>query len=146
MRSHVVQSSFLTGVIDPRASARTETEAYNNGLLVGENIRLHHLGGATRRPGMVYVDTLPNKLQLVSGGATVTAPNGGTTANAKDDSEATVFTTTTGVSTTDPYVVVHLPQRGASGGPLLAGSEDRRYGYEHRGYLAGLLQFMEHDG
>ena len=113
MRSHVVQSSFLTGVIDPRASARTETEAYNNGLLVGENIRLHHLGGATRRPGMVYVDTLPNKLQLVSGSATVTAPNGGTTANAKDDSEATVFTTTTGVSTTDPYVVVHYDLGGA---------------------------------
>ena len=106
MRSHVVQSSFLTGVIDPRASARTETEAYNNGLLVGENIRLHHLGGATRRPGTEYIDTLPNILSNVSASATVTAPNGGTTANAKDVDESTVFTTTTGVSTTNPYVVV----------------------------------------
>jgi hypothetical protein len=104
--SHVVQTSFLSGVLDPRASARIETDAYQQGMLVGLNIVPVHLGGVERRPGLRYRALMPNQLTLVTG-MTATAPRGGTAANATDDSESTLLTTTTNVSTLDPYVVVH---------------------------------------
>jgi hypothetical protein len=106
-KSHVVQSSFLSGVIDSRAAARVETEAYNNALLYGENIELHHLGGARRRRGLVHRATLPGTLSLASTYSAATAPNGGTALHAYDDDDTTSLVTTAGVSTTDPYVVVH---------------------------------------
>lgn len=105
--SHVVQSSFLSGVLDPRASARIETDAYNSGLLRGINIEPIHLGGVRRRRGLRYRATLPNQLTRISSGVTITAPNGGTTANANDDDESTLVTTTVNMGTTNPYVVVH---------------------------------------
>lgn len=105
--SHVVQSSFLSGVLDPRAAARIETDAYQQGLLEGINITPVHLGGVRRRPGLRFRAKLPYTLALVSDDATVTAPEGGTTANAKDDDPTTLFTTSNSVSTGDPYVVVH---------------------------------------
>lgn len=106
-KQYVVQSSFLSGVLDPRAAARVETDAYNNGLLRGVNIEPSQLGGMKRRRGLRFRDTLPNQLTRVTAGVTITAPNGGTTANANDDSETVVLTTTTNVGTNDPYVVVH---------------------------------------
>lgn len=105
-RTYSVQSSFLSGVLDPRASARIETDAYNNGLLIGENVTPVHLGGVRRRGGMRYLATLPNTLTRVTG-QTITAPEGGTTANANDGDDSTLVTTTTGVETDDPFVVVH---------------------------------------
>ena len=105
--SHVVQSNFLSGVLDPRAAARIETDAYNNGLLRGINIEPIHLGGVRRRRGLRRVATLANQLTRIHTGVTITAANGGTTANANDDSETTKLTTTTNISTTNPYVVVH---------------------------------------
>jgi hypothetical protein len=41
-------------------------------------------------------------------GATVTAPNGGTAGNGYDNNPATLITTTNNLSTTTPYVVVHV--------------------------------------
>lgn len=107
MKTKVVLSNFLAGVLDPRASARVETDAYNQGLLVGRNIELHHLGGGRRRRGLAYRATLPGQLSRVSSGVTVTCPNGGTTANANDDDTSTAVTTTTPPGTTNEYVVVH---------------------------------------
>lgn len=107
MKSSVVQSSFLSGVLDPRASARIETDAYNNGMLVGLNIEPIHLGGVRRRAGLKFRAQLPNILTRITSGVTVTAPNGGTTANANDDDTTTSVTTTTPVGTTNDFVVVH---------------------------------------
>lgn len=107
MKTKTVLSNFLSGVLDPRASARVETDAYNQGLLVGRNIELHHLGGARRRRGLAYRTTIERQITRVSAGVTVTCPNGGTTANANDDNTSTVVTTTTPPNTTDGYVVVH---------------------------------------
>lgn len=105
-RSHDVKTSFLSGVLDPRASARVDTDAFAQGLLVGKNVEPVHLGGVRRRPGLLRIASMPNKLTRISSGVTVTAPNGGTTANANDDNESTVVTTTNNVGTTNPYVVV----------------------------------------
>ena len=105
-KQYVIRSNFLNGVLDPRAAARVETDAYNQGLLVGDNIVPIHLGGMRRRPGTRYIATLPNKLTRVTSGVSISAPNGGTTASANDDSETTLVTTTTNVSTNDPYIVV----------------------------------------
>lgn len=105
--AHVVKSSFLSGVLDPRAAARVETDAYNNGLLRGINIEPIHLGGVRRRRGLKYCATLPNQLTRNSVDTLVSAPNGGTAGAANDDDETSILSTTVGVSTTNPYVVVH---------------------------------------
>jgi hypothetical protein len=101
-----VQTSFLSGVLDPRAKGRIDTDAYAQGLLLGVNIEPIHLGGIRRRRGTRFLDRLPYQLTRRTG-MTITAPNGGTTANANDDDESTLVTTTNNVGTTNPYVVVH---------------------------------------
>lgn len=106
MRAKTVQSSFLSGVLDPRASARVGTDAFANGLLVGRNVIPVHLGGVRRRPGMRYVDRLSNVL-VPHTPTSATAPNGGTAANGYDDNEATLVTTTNNISTVNPYVVLN---------------------------------------
>lgn len=108
MRVHTVQSSFLSGVLDPRASARIDTDAYQQGMLVGKNIEPVHLGGIRVRRGTLYKAVLPNALTRVTGASlTATAPRGGTANNAKDNDATTALTTVTNISTIDPYIVVH---------------------------------------
>lgn len=106
MQLHTIQTSFLSGVLDPRAKGRVDTDAYNNGLLVGTNIEPVHLGGIQRRRGLGYRQTMPGILTRVIG--TYSAPNGGTVASASDDNETTLLTTTTSVSTLNPYVVTSV--------------------------------------
>lgn len=108
MKTTVVQTSFLSGVLDPRAAGRVDTNSYNNGLLRGVNLEPIHLGGMRRRGGLRYRATLPNILTIIPGSSiTETAPRGGTAANASDDNTATVLTCTTDVSTINPYVMIH---------------------------------------
>ncbi len=107
MRTDWVQNNFLSGTLDERAAGRVETDSYNNGALVLENVEPVHLGGVRVRRGLRYVHKLPNKLTRITSGVTVTAPNGGTTANANDDDESSVVTTTNNVGTTTPYIVLH---------------------------------------
>lgn len=106
MKTKVLQSNFLSGVLSPEAKARVETDSYNNGLLTGINIVPRPLGGVQRRPGLRMVDTLPYQLTRRTG-MTITATNGGTTANANDDDPTTLLSTSNNVGTTNPYVVVH---------------------------------------
>lgn len=103
--THVVQSSFLSGVLSPSASARVETDAFQQGLLRGVNIVPIHLGGVRRRPGLLYRALCPYKLTRVTS-ATPTAPQGGTAANANDDSETTLVTITGTVGVVNPFIVV----------------------------------------
>jgi hypothetical protein len=105
-QTEFLQTSFLSGVLDPRAKGRIDTEAYAQGLLVGVNIEPVHLGGVRRRRGTYLKDRLPYRLTRKTSGITITAPNGGTTGNANDDNESTLVVTTTPVGTTNPYVVV----------------------------------------
>ena len=102
-----IQTNFTSGELDPLLSARMDAKAYYNGAARLRNIIVIPQGGARRRPGLEYVDTLPKVLTRLSAGITATAPQGGTAANANDDDTATEVITTGNISTTNPYVVVH---------------------------------------
>lgn len=101
-----IQSSFNAGVLDPRIGARIDVNAYYSGAETLDNAICIPQGGVSRRPGTKYIGTITNKITRVTG-QTITAPNGGTAANANDDDDTTELATTTGISTTDPYVIVH---------------------------------------
>lgn len=106
-KTHYLQSNFTAGVLDPRLSSRHGIRQYYDGMSVGRNVVVVPLGGVKRRPGMRFVTELPARAARVSTGITPTATNGGTAANANDDSRTTLLTTTANLSTTSPYVVVH---------------------------------------
>lgn len=106
-KTHYLQTSFVAGVLDPRLSARTDIRQYYQGMSIGENVVPVPLGGAKRRPGLKYVGSLPYMHVALQAAATATAANGGTANNARDDDLDTVLTTTTNISTVNPYVVVH---------------------------------------
>jgi hypothetical protein len=106
-RVHYLQTSFVAGVLDPRMAARTDVRQYYQGMSRGDNVVPVPLGGCKRRPGQKYVAALGTQQTAVHTSATETAPNGGTAANASDDSWDTAVLTTVNISTTNPYVVVH---------------------------------------
>jgi hypothetical protein len=126
--THVTQSNFLSGVLDPRTQGRVDTNAYISGLLTGTNIELSHLGGVTRRRGMPYCQTMPNQLTQLTGtyssaaeGATyyisptgnavyttVGAPSTDNVAFGSNKWGYYLTETTTEVEAINPYVVVHL--------------------------------------
>jgi hypothetical protein len=107
MRVRTVQSSFLSGVLDPRAAGRVETDAYNQGLYTGENVIVHHLGGVRRRPGLRFIERLSNVLtrEIPTEITTPEGDSGTVPANANDDDETTVVEGFD-ISTTNPFVVV----------------------------------------
>lgn len=106
VQSHSIQNNFLSGVLDPRAQGRVDSNAYISSMLEGINVELSHLGGVRRRRGLVKKAILSNKLVQITG--TYTTPNGGTPANLKDNNPLTASVTTTPPNTTDPYVVCHV--------------------------------------
>ena len=101
-----IQSSFNAGVLDPRLASRVDIKAYYAGAEKLDNAICIPQGGFSRRPGTQYLAETAKIITRVTG-QTITAPNGGTTANANDDDLTTSLDTTTGLSTTNPYVIVH---------------------------------------
>src|ERR1700674_858384 len=93
--THSSINNFLSGVLDPRAQGRVDTNAYVSSMLTGTNIEVVHLGGVQRRRGLVQKFICPNQLALLTG--INSYPHGGTLPN---------LTTTSPPGTTDPYVVV----------------------------------------
>lgn len=108
-RFSTVQQRFTQGEIDPAMLARDDIDQYYGGLSAGKDIFTLPQGGFKRRPGLQHIDrVLGASLTKISAGAiTETAPNGGTAANASDQNTGTLVTTTTNISTTDGYVVIH---------------------------------------
>ena len=101
-----IQSSFNAGVLDPRLAARIDLKAYYDGAETLDNAICIPQGGASRRPGLEYIDELPKIITRVTG-QTITTPRGGTGANANDGDVTTDLVTTTNIGTINPYVVVH---------------------------------------
>lgn len=104
---HYLQSSFIAGVLNPRLHARQDVRQYYQGLSQGRNVVVDSMGGVRRRGGTIYLAKLPYTLEVQSAAATATAPNGGTANNARDQDVTTALLTTTNLSTTANYVVVH---------------------------------------
>ena len=106
-----LQATFTSGELDPLLAARSDVKHYYNGADKMRNVLAIPQGGAIRRPGLKYVDGVHDEIaaiDLSGGGVTVTAPNGGTVANAYDDNEATFCTATTSIGVLDPYVLINV--------------------------------------
>lgn len=105
-RIRTIQQRCTQGEIDPRMIARVDVDQYYGALEKAKNVFCIPQGGFRRRPGLEFIDVLQNQVTRNTG-QTITATNGGTTANANDNNTATLVTTTNNISTTNPYVVVH---------------------------------------
>jgi len=102
-KTRFIQSSFVSGELSPLLKGRIDLAQYYQGVQTAKNVVIVPQGGMKRRPGTEYVQTVINTLTRNT--TVATAPNGGTAASVNDDNDATVCTTTAGISTTNPYVV-----------------------------------------
>lgn len=100
-----IQHRFTQGELDPRLLGRTDIDQYAGAAETMKNVITMTQGGFKRRGGLQHIDEALKQLTFVSA-PTISAPNGGTTANANDRTTSTSLTTTNNVSTTNPYVVV----------------------------------------
>lgn len=103
----VIKNNYSSGELDPRLHDRFDLDAHANGAESLRNCALLPQGGFRRRDGSEFQDELLPLLTRVTSGVTITAPEGGTTANANDGDESSPLTTTTNIGVLDPYVVVH---------------------------------------
>ena len=100
------QNRFTNGWIDPKAVALNDYEQFYASLANATNVIGIPEGGLTLRYGLPHIAKVARKLNRVTAGITITAPNGGTTANANDGDDSTFLVTTTPVGTTNNFVVV----------------------------------------
>ncbi len=104
-----LQTSLTAGELDPLLAAREDIKYYYSGAEKLRNCFIRPQGGAYRRPGLEFVDTLPPPIeQYTEINVLSSAPNGGTVANAYDGDETTELLTTTNLSTTTGYEVVEI--------------------------------------
>ena len=103
MKTRFVQTAFSSGVLSPLIRGRTDLEQYYKGLQVGKNVVLLPQGGLKRRPGTKFI-AKANKV-LTRNTTVPTTPNGGTGSIMNDGFDANATTTTTNISTIDPYVI-----------------------------------------
>lgn len=99
-----IQQRFTNGELDPKMIGRTDIEQYYGALESAKNVFPIPQGGARRRPGLEHRDK-NLRILTMEASPTITTPNGGTGANANDDDTGTSLTTTTNISTVNPYVV-----------------------------------------
>ena len=101
------QNRFTNLWIEPKAVALNDYDLFYASLAEATNVIGIPEGGIKLRYGLRHIDRIPQKIGRISGGITITAPNGGTTANVNDDNETTFLVTTTPVGTTNNFVVVN---------------------------------------
>ncbi|MDD9905664.1 MAG: hypothetical protein OXT06_19010 [Rhodospirillaceae bacterium] len=110
-RLKTVQTNYTSGELDPSLRSRVDVKHYYNGGEFLRNVFVKPQGGVIRRPGLRYIDELHpviSAVDLSAGGVTVTAPEGGTPANAYDDDTSTEVLSTSGIATDDPFVLLHV--------------------------------------
>lgn len=100
-----LKTTYTSGELDPALAAREDIKHYYNGADRLRNVLVIPQGGARRRGGLRYVAELWHKIERFTT-PVISVPNGGTAANANDNDSSTLVTTTVGISTTNPYVVV----------------------------------------
>ena len=109
-----VQFKFSKGELDPELAGRSDLAAYFSSAEELTNWWVISQGGVTRRPGTNYLDEVqPVITQYAAGSITATDPSTNNTNSGtelpylKNDSidDGNLYTTTVGISTTDPYIV-----------------------------------------
>ena len=104
-----VQTSLASGEFDPLMWSREDVSFFYNSARIIENVVPLPQAGGKRREGWRHIGLQRGPISSVSvSGATLTAPNGGTTANANDGDDSTLFTTTTNIGTSTSYVVIKI--------------------------------------
>lgn len=100
------QVNFNGGELDPASIGRRDLENYGSMLAYAVNCLPRPQGPLHRRPGLEHIDLVRNRLEAVAtGGATVTAPNGGAPADLTDGDG---MVTTTDLGTTSGYVIAEF--------------------------------------
>ncbi len=61
-RSVLIQTNFVVGELDPLLRGRIDLNQYYNALQKATNVVIQPQGGARRREGLQYIDTLPANL------------------------------------------------------------------------------------
>lgn len=102
-QSRFLQSSFASGELSPFLKGRTDLEQYYLGCETAENVTVVPQGGLKKRQGSTEYSWNIHKQSRSSN--PVGLPNGGTFSHVTDNNRATISATTTGVGTTDPYVI-----------------------------------------
>lgn len=102
-KSRFIQSTFVSGALSPLLKGRIDLQQYYQGVETARNVVIVPQGGMKRRGGTEYIDTSLSRLAYPA--PVMTTPNGGTPGNLRDLNDSTVSVTTTGVSTTNNYVV-----------------------------------------
>jgi hypothetical protein len=105
-RSRFFQSSLVSGALSPLLKGRVDIDQYYQGAEVAKNLVIVPQGGMKRRAGTQYIDQALNVLERLTG--TMTMPNGGTPGDINDEDDATSTSTTTNISTTNPYIVAQM--------------------------------------
>lgn len=104
-----LQTTFSAGEFDPLLWSREDVTFFYNSARVIENAIPLPQGGVKRREGWRFSAVQRGPLAAVSlAGVTLSAANGGTTANAKDGSTTTLFTTTVAIGVTATYEIIRL--------------------------------------
>jgi hypothetical protein len=107
-RRAVPKNNFSKGVLDPLLHERVDLEQFHQGMLEATNVIVLPQGGVRNRGGLRHRTRLRRRVRrLHIEAAAITAPNGGTVANAVDQNTATEFRTASGVSG-DPFVVLQV--------------------------------------
>ena len=105
-KSRFIQSNFVSGALSPLLKGRIDLQQYYQGAETARNLVIVPQGGLKRRAGSQFIEKALNVLQKLSG--TMTMPNGGTPGDIDDEDDATSTSTTTNISTTNPYVVAQM--------------------------------------
>lgn len=101
----VLQSRFTSGELDPLLRGQSDIAQYFDAGEKMRNVVSLPQGGFKRRDGLEHLDIICNLIEREEV-LFIGTPNGGVGANANDGDENTSMTTTTNISTIDPYVVV----------------------------------------
>jgi hypothetical protein len=105
-KSRFFQTSLVSGALSPLLKGRVDIDQYYQGAEVAKNLVIVPQGGMKRRAGTQYIDQALNVLERLTG--TMTMPNGGTPGDIDDEDDATSTSTTTNISTTNPYIVAQM--------------------------------------
>ena len=100
-----IQQNFSRGEINPKLLGRSDVDLYYKSAEKMRNVTTIPFGGFTRREGTQYIDQVGKQSERIATVDTITAPNGGNTANVNDNNRGTFFTTND-LNTTSPFVAV----------------------------------------